>query len=273
VWAWGQNVYGELGNGNNISSNVPVQVNFLTGIIAIAGGQYFSLALKKDGTVWAWGNNMFGNLGNGTYTSSNNPIQVSFLTNIKSISNGGFQVHTFAIKNDNTVWAWGNNDWGQFGNGTTTSSNVPILISSLTDISFISIGNTHSIILKNNGSIWTSGWNLYGQLGNGNNSDSYSLLQPTHLCTPLITTVEEIKEPFNISVFPNPFSSQTNIAFKEEQRNTTIRIADVSGKEIKTINFTGRQLVIDKAEMKAGIYFMQVTDEDKNTCSKKIILQ
>lgn len=87
----------------------------------------------------------------------------------------------------------------------------------------------------------------------------------------------DIKEPNKpldeITIYPNPFTLQTTINFSEEQKNTTIKITDLLGKEIKTINFTGRQLVIDKGNMKEGIYFVQTTDEKKNTLNKKIIIK
>src|SRR5204863_1035584 len=53
--SWGDNYNGVLGNGNNTDSNVPVHVSGLTGITAVAAGQYHCLALKNDGTAWAWG--------------------------------------------------------------------------------------------------------------------------------------------------------------------------------------------------------------------------
>jgi hypothetical protein len=77
----------------------------------------------------------------------------------------------------------------------------------------------------------------------------------------------------NINIYPNPFTSQTTISFSAEQKNTIIKITDLLGKEIKTINFIGRQLTLDKAEMKAGVYFVQITDEQKRICNKKIIIQ
>ena len=77
----------------------------------------------------------------------------------------------------------------------------------------------------------------------------------------------------SFELYPNPTTSQTTINFAVEQTNTTIRITDVLGKEIKTINFTGRQLTIEKGELKAGIYFIQTTDENKNVTKKKIIIQ
>ena len=76
-----------------------------------------------------------------------------------------------------------------------------------------------------------------------------------------------------IIIAPNPFTSQTSITFNEEQKNTSIKITDVLGKEIKTIIFTGKQLKIEKGEMKSGIYFVQITDEKKIICNKKIIIQ
>ena len=77
----------------------------------------------------------------------------------------------------------------------------------------------------------------------------------------------------NFILYPNPFSVNATITFSEEQKNTSIKIINLLGEEVGTINFTGRQLVIDKAEMKAGIYFVQTTDEQKNICIRKIIIQ
>jgi Leucine-rich repeat (LRR) protein len=76
-----------------------------------------------------------------------------------------------------------------------------------------------------------------------------------------------------ITIYPNPFSTQAIIAFSEEQRNTTIKITDILGQEMKAIHFAGRQLVLDKVEMKAGIYFVQITDDNNRISNKKIIVQ
>src|SRR2546428_6526575 len=74
VWAWGYNGFGELGNGTFTATypygiDTPGPVSGLSGVTAIAGGNYHSLALKSDGTVWAWGQNFIGQLGNGTITT------------------------------------------------------------------------------------------------------------------------------------------------------------------------------------------------------------
>ncbi|MBP6390554.1 MAG: T9SS type A sorting domain-containing protein [Flavobacteriales bacterium] len=171
VWAsGGGGPYGQLGNGTNLGSNIPVQVSSLTGITAIESGSDHSLALKNDGTVWAWGRNLKGQLGNGTNINSNVPVQVSSLTGITAMGAGSF--HSIALKTDGTVWAWGFNDYGTLGNGTNTDSNVPVQLNSLTEITAIGADGYHSIALKNDGTVWVWGWNDYGQLGNGTSTDS-----------------------------------------------------------------------------------------------------
>src|SRR5437867_3742727 len=103
VSAWGDNSFGELGNGTNTASNTPMQVSGHSGVTAIAGGEPHGLALKSDGTVWAWGDNYQGQLGNGTNTSSNTPVQVSGLSGVTAIAGG--ELHSLALKSDGTVWA------------------------------------------------------------------------------------------------------------------------------------------------------------------------
>jgi polyhydroxybutyrate depolymerase len=76
----------------------------------------------------------------------------------------------------------------------------------------------------------------------------------------------------NIIIYPNPFTSQTTISFSNEQINTSIKITDILGQEIKNLNFTGRQLTIDTALLKAGIYYVLIIDEKKKVTKKKIII-
>jgi len=118
LWAWGTNFSGQLGNGTNANSNVPVQESTgATNWVAIAGGGSHTVALKADGTLWAWGRNSEGQLGNGTSglgAFSNVPVQESTgATNWVAVA-GGF-AHTVALKADGTLWAWGANASGQLG--------------------------------------------------------------------------------------------------------------------------------------------------------------
>lgn len=88
LYTWGANTYGQLGDGLNIDSNIPVQINGPGDVIAVAASNEHSLALKADGTVWAWGSNFSGQLGNGTNNDSNIPVQVQGLTDMVAIAAG-----------------------------------------------------------------------------------------------------------------------------------------------------------------------------------------
>jgi len=169
VWAWGFNAFGQLGNGNNTNSNVPLHVGGstpLTNISAIASGNYHSIALANDGTVWIWGNNAYGQLGNNSRNDSWLPTRPEgTLTNVIAVAGGQF--HSIVLKNDGTVWAWGSNANGQLGNGTSVDSLIPVKVSNLTGIKAIASGDSHNLALASNGTVWAWGYNGSGQLGNG----------------------------------------------------------------------------------------------------------
>lgn len=76
-----------------------------------------------------------------------------------------------------------------------------------------------------------------------------------------------------IIIYPNPFHLQTTISFFEEQKHVKIKILDILGNCIKTINFNGTQLTIEKGEMKAGIYFVEIRDEKNTISNRKIVIQ
>jgi hypothetical protein len=161
VWAWGDNTYGQLGNGTTGgSSSTPVQVKdgnggYLQDVTAIAAGGFHNLALKDDGTVVVWGLNSLGQLGNGTtggggscQCSSNTPVAVSNLSGAKAIAGG--TDFSLALKTDGTVRSWGANDSGQLGNGTTggdscNCSNTPVKVSNLSGVTGIAVGGYHSL--------------------------------------------------------------------------------------------------------------------------------
>ncbi|MBI3500579.1 MAG: T9SS type A sorting domain-containing protein [Bacteroidetes bacterium] len=170
VWAWGYNLFGELGDSTTVNKSSPVQVKVLTGIIAIEAGASHSLALKNDGTVWAWGRNDNGQLGDGTTIDRWTPVKVDSLTSIMAIDAGAN--HSLALKNDSTVWVWGANATGQFGNGTNTNSFVPIQVNS--GILAISGGNTFSLFIKKDSTVWSCGENTEGELGDGTTTDRWT---------------------------------------------------------------------------------------------------
>jgi alpha-tubulin suppressor-like RCC1 family protein len=169
--AWGFNGNGQLGNGTVTSSDVPVAVSGLSGVTAISGGSFHSLALLSNGTVMAWGANNVGQLGNGTVTDSHVPVAVSGLGGVTAIAAGAN--HSLALLSNGTVMAWGYNGTGQLGNGTTTSSHVPVAVSGLSGVTAISASREYSLALLSNGTVMAWGYNFYGQLGNGTTTDSH----------------------------------------------------------------------------------------------------
>jgi hypothetical protein len=166
VWAWGRNESGQLGDGTKIGRLTPVQVSGLSGVIAISADSNHTVALKSDGTVWAWGDNSNGQLGDGTTISRLTPVQVSGLNGVIAISAGGWN-HTVALKIDGTVWAWGDNYFGQLGDGTTIGRLTPVQVSGLSGVIAISAGMQHTVAIKSDGTVWAWGYNGAGQLGDG----------------------------------------------------------------------------------------------------------
>lgn len=186
VWCWGWNADGQLGDNSTVNKIIPTQVSSISNVVKIAAGTYHTLALKSDGTVWAWGDNVNGQIGNSlTGTDALAPVQVSGLTNVVAIAAGRF--FSLAVKNDGTVWTWGQNLYGQLGNGNSTDSNVPIQVSGLTGVSsaVAATGAFHCHALKNDGTVWSWGRNTYGNLGNNTVTDSNVPVQMTSFSAPV----------------------------------------------------------------------------------------
>jgi alpha-tubulin suppressor-like RCC1 family protein len=172
VYAWGQNQYGQLGNGTTNDCPNPVPVPGLDGVVAVAAGNSHTVALKDDGSVWAWGNNRWGQLGDGTTNASLLPLLVAGLNDITAIAVGG--TFAMALNADGSVWAWGANHAGQLGNGTIKDSLRPMQVklpdgSSFSGVRALAAGLGHAVALKGDGSVWTWGLNGQSQISGGSN--------------------------------------------------------------------------------------------------------
>ena len=169
VWAWGDNEFGQLGDGSTTNRLVPVRVHGLRDVTGIAAGTTHSLAVRSDGTVWAWGRNADGRLGDGTTTPRLTPSRVSGLDEVTSIAAG--RAHSLAVRSDGTVWAWGGNTDGQLGDGTTTRRLTPVPVSGLSDVISIVAGRDHALAVRSDGIVWVWGDGWHGQLGDGTTGD------------------------------------------------------------------------------------------------------
>jgi alpha-tubulin suppressor-like RCC1 family protein len=180
LWVWGNNTYGQLGNGTTASESNPIQTTAGgTNWKQVSCGYHHTAAIHLDGSLWTWGENSAGQLGNGTTVNTSNPIQT-----IGGGNNWKFVVcghhHTAAIKNDGTLWLWGDNTAGQLGDGTTvgTSSPTQTILGGFT-WKAVACGTDHTAAVKTDGTTWAWGNNFNGQLGNGVTVNSSAPVQNT----------------------------------------------------------------------------------------------
>ena len=152
VLAWGNNDFGQLGNGTTTDSSVPVSVSLPPGstVTSVAGGADHSLAVTTAGQVLAWGNNGSGRLGNGNNINSDVPVFASLppgitVTAVAAGSSSGD--HSLALTSAGQVLAWGAGSEGQLGNGASADSNVPVPVTLPlgATVSAIAAGAAHSL--------------------------------------------------------------------------------------------------------------------------------
>ena len=198
TYAWGDNLYGQLGNGTRSSRSAPVRVktpdrstypdlpeDFT--YVQVSAGQYHSLALGSDGNVYAWGYNNNGQLGDVTTSSRSAPVRVktpdrkTYPDLPKDFTylqvSAGYQ-HSLAVGSDGNAYAWGSNGDGQLGNGTRSSRSAPVRVKTPDrktypdlpeDFTYlqVSAGGQHSLAVGSDGNAYAWGFNGYGQLGDG----------------------------------------------------------------------------------------------------------
>lgn len=172
TWAWGANNYGQAGNGTAGSREfTPVKVSGGHKFTQIFSGSSYTVAIDKNGDTWAWGSNRIGQLGNGkTDDKELIPVKVSGGHKFTQIFPG--YAHTVAIDTNGGTWAWGRNDKGQFGNGTTTNSPAPIQVLGDHRFTRIAAGKEHMVAIGTAGDTWAWGNNYSGQLGDGTTTNS-----------------------------------------------------------------------------------------------------
>ena len=187
AYCWGQNDNGQLGAGSTTAfSDVPVAVD-AGGVLAgqrltqITVGNEYTCALDSAGAAYCWGSNPAGNLGDGSMSSSSVPVAVytgGALAGkrLTGITAAGF--HTCALASAGLAYCWGDNIFGELGDGSTTGSAIPVAVDltgalagrALTQIA--AAGEFHTCALDRRGSAYCWGLNNAGQLGDGSTADS-----------------------------------------------------------------------------------------------------
>jgi alpha-tubulin suppressor-like RCC1 family protein len=175
--AWGENYQAQLDAGyKSTYEEDPVPVLELSGITALAAGNGFSLALLENGTVRAWGGNTWGQLGDGTHSGTwgqrLGTVAVQGLTGVKAIA--AADAHPLALLENGTVEAWGNDNYGQLGDGSSGTENrtadnqtLAKAVPGLSHVIAIAAGGGSDYALLANHTLLAWGLNNAGQLGIG----------------------------------------------------------------------------------------------------------
>ncbi|TMS20567.1 E3 ubiquitin-protein ligase HERC2 [Larimichthys crocea] len=149
VFSWGDGDFGKLGRGGSEGCNIPQNIERLNGqgVCQIECGAQFSLALTKSGVVWTWGKGDYFRLGHGTDVHVRKPQMVEGLRGKKIVHVAVGALHCLAVTDTGQVYAWGDNDHGQQGNGTTTVNRKPTLVQGLEGqkITRVACGSSHSV--------------------------------------------------------------------------------------------------------------------------------
>ncbi len=172
MYCWGANYQGQLGDGttsgpqacahSTACSTTPVAVSGISNATAVAAGNEHSCALLSGGKIACWGADSAGQLGNGTTTNNSpTPVPVSGISNATAIA-GADSAHTCALSSGGHVECWGLNLYGQLGNGTTTTSDVPVEVSGISNATAIAAGGYSSCALLSGGHVECWGYNEFG---------------------------------------------------------------------------------------------------------------
>jgi len=176
VKCWGSAASGQLGNGASgagVTYKTPSDVgNLSSGVASLSAGAYHTCVLTTGGGVRCWGSNTAGQLGNSTTSMA------TFWSNVQGLTSGvtamsANVVHTCAMTMNGGLKCWGNNDFGQLGNGNETFSTTPVAVMGLSSgVTAMSHGGYVTCALDIGGTLKCCGWNAYGQFGNGTTTNS-----------------------------------------------------------------------------------------------------
>ena len=188
VYSWGMNFYGQLGDGTTKDKSTPVNItehfNLSDGefITKIEAGSHHSIALTSLGRVFSWGKNNSGILGDGTTVDKSIPTDITqwfYLSSNEKIINvfaGERGDHSLATSSSGRIFSWGNNQYGQLGDGTKMNKIIPVNITGYFGMTAgetinFAVGDSHTLGVTSTGRVFSWGRNNVGQLGHGTTTD------------------------------------------------------------------------------------------------------
>jgi alpha-tubulin suppressor-like RCC1 family protein len=172
TWCWGDNFWGEIGDGTTTNRSAPTQVG--TGQVwrGVTAGGGHTCGVQLDGTAWCWGRNDEGQLGIGSTDEQHAPTQLGADADWSTVVAGN-GLHSCGIRSNGTLWCWGDNRLGQLGDGTADDRDAPTQVGSEGGWMRVVPNGHHTCAVKEDGDdpgtfgLWCWGWNGYGQLGDG----------------------------------------------------------------------------------------------------------
>jgi alpha-tubulin suppressor-like RCC1 family protein len=186
VKCWGENGRGQLGDGTMASRDEPVAVSRLSGITRVAAGLSFTCAVSTTGALSCWGANDSGQLGDGTTTDRATPVPVSGLASGVTDVAAGY-AHACAVTSAGGVKCWGDNTFGELGDGTTAAHSAPADVTGLTSGAVaVASGGYYSCALTSAGGVKCWGDNTFGQLGDGTSADRDAAADVTGLTSGVV---------------------------------------------------------------------------------------
>lgn len=182
AWCWGLNVLGRLGDGADFDENTgwvseyaPVRVAGGRTFVTIGAGDDHTCALDRSGAAWCWGSDEFGQLGDGDAGGgswSAVPVRVAGGHTFRSITVGN--IHTCALGRAGQAWCWGNDSWGQIGDGAPApwpGQLSPVRVAGTRSYTAITAGGYHTCALAVTGKAWCWGSDAAGQVGDGSGAE------------------------------------------------------------------------------------------------------
>ena len=180
LYAWGDNLNGQLGDGTNANRTTPVRIGTASNWTHIAAGYFHSLAVNSNKELYAWGKNSSGQLGDGTNTDRNTPTRIGTAADWKHITGG--HSHSIAINTAGELYAWGSNGSGKLGDNSQIDKNIPTRIGTAANWDYASASFNHSMAVNSSGELYGWGYNgSYGKLGDG--TSIIRRLTPTRIGT------------------------------------------------------------------------------------------
>jgi alpha-tubulin suppressor-like RCC1 family protein len=186
LYAWGSNEFGQLGDGTEVSTLLPVAVGLTRELAGlrwshVAAGRYHTVAVTTDGRLYGWGSNRFGQLASTSAIQHNLPTRVELPFRLKrtvwkQVAAG--DVHTLALSTDGRLAAWGNNCAGQLGDGSTAFKISPVMVTMPQSAASakwagIASGGFHTLAFTTDGQLCAWGANNFGQLGDGTTTEQH----------------------------------------------------------------------------------------------------